>query len=78
MDNDLLITSLALSVDGKRPLILTLNSPRGGDMVHRSHWLYRLASACVILGTEPRGAARDARRASREGAEGLKMLLMHW
>lgn len=37
MDNDLLITSLALSVDGKRPLILTLNSPRGGDMVPRSH-----------------------------------------
>lgn len=77
MDSDPLIASLALSVDDKRPLLLTLNSPRGGDMVPRSHWLCRLVYASVTLGTELRGVARMSGGllsewtswASREGAE---------
>lgn len=79
------IASLALSVDDKRPQLLTLSSPRGGDMVPRSHWLCRLAYTSVTLGTELRGVARMSGGllseewtswASREGAERLKELLV--
>lgn len=51
----LLITSLALSEDDKRPLLLTLTSPRGGDTVPRSHWLCVLACASVTLGNRVEG-----------------------
>lgn len=43
----LLVTSLALSVDDERPLLLILHSPRG--MVPSSPWSCRLAYTSVTL-----------------------------
>lgn len=49
------MASLALSVDDKRPLLLTLPSPRGGAVVPRSPCLCGLAYSSVTLENSVQG-----------------------